>query len=64
MKNKIGFNLVFAIIAFPIGVALSRDTDFQTFTFKKPVLDSLYLIVFIILMILTFKKKKEKENQQ
>lgn len=64
MKNKIGFNLVFAIIAFPIGLALFRDIDFETFTFKKKVLDSLYLVTFIVLLVLTFKKATKQSNQK
>ena len=59
MKNKIGFNIIFAIIAFPIALALSKDISFNPFTFKKPALDILYLIVFMVLMILIFKKKKK-----
>ena len=63
MKDKIGFNIIFAIIAFPIGLALFKDTDFDAFTFRKPALDSFYLIVFIACIILTFKKgKKETEK--
>ena len=57
MKNKIGFNIFFAILAFIIGLALFRQFDFNTFTFKKTVLGILYLISFIILIYLTFKKK-------
>jgi hypothetical protein len=57
MKNKIGFNLLFALIAFPIGLALFREFDFETFTFKKPALGILYLVTFIALIYLTFKKK-------
>ncbi|MBP4140391.1 hypothetical protein MW871_07820 [Flavobacterium sp. I-SCBP12n] len=60
MKNKINFNIVFAIIAFPIGLALYKHTDFATFTFKKPALDWLFLITFIICIFLTFKKKNKK----
>lgn len=62
MKDKLGFNLIFAIIAFPIGLALLKDTDFDSWTFKKPALDILYLIVFIALIFLIFKKKKEKSK--
>ena len=60
MKNKIGFNIIFAIIAFPIALALSKDISFNPLTFKKPALDILYLIVFMVLMILIFKKKKKE----
>jgi len=63
MKNKIGFNIIFVIIAFPIGLALSKDTDLNNFTFRKPALDTLYLIVFIVLIILTFKKKKKETEK-
>lgn len=62
MKAKIGFNLIFAIIAFPIGLALLRDTDFESLTFRKPALDILYLLVFITLLFLMFRKKKEKSE--
>ena len=60
MKDKIGFNIIFVILAFPIGLALFKDTDFNTFSFRKPALDTLYLIAFIVLIILTFKKKANK----
>ncbi|REA64469.1 hypothetical protein DSL64_02665 [Dyadobacter luteus] len=60
MKDKIGFNIVFALIAFPIGLALSREFDFQTYTFRKPALGWLYLIVFIVSIVLTFKKQSKK----
>lgn len=62
MKNKIGFNIGFALIAFILGLALLREFDFQNFSFRKQFLGSLYLIVFIISIFLTFKKKKETEK--
>lgn len=58
MKNKIGFNLVFALIAFPIGLALLREFDFQTFTFKKTALGILYLITFIACVFFMLRKNK------
>ena len=63
MKDKIGFNIIFAIIAFPIGLALSKDIDFNTFTFRKPALDTLYLVVFIMCIILAFNKKKKPSEK-
>lgn len=57
MKNKIGFNIIFAMLAFPIGLALSREFDFQNFEFRKPALGFLYLFTFIITVILIFKKR-------
>lgn len=60
MKKKFGFNLAFAIIAFPIGIALFRDIDFASFSFKQPVLNSLYLVTFLFLLFFTFKKDNSK----
>ena len=62
MKDKIGFNLVFAILAFPIGLALFKDINFETFTFKKPALDTLYLITFCGMIFLMLKKKEKKTD--
>ena len=63
MKNKIGFNFGFALLAFPIGLALLREFDFQTFTFKKTALGILYLITFIFCIILMLKKKKQETEK-
>jgi len=63
MKNKIGFNLVFAMMAFVLGLGLLREFDFENFIFRKKVLGFLYLIVFIISVFLTFKKKKETDGK-
>ncbi len=60
VKKKFGFNLVFAIIAFSIGLALLRDFDFASFTFKQPVLNSLYLVTFLFLLFFTFRKDNGK----
>ncbi|MCM5528394.1 hypothetical protein [Parasegetibacter sp. NRK P23] len=62
MKNNIGFNIVFALIAFPIGIALISDTDFSTFTFKKPALDAVYLITFVVAIFLMLKKNKREQG--
>jgi hypothetical protein len=59
MKNKIGFNLVFALLAFPIGLALYREFDFQTFTFRKTALGIVYLITFMATIFLMLKKNKK-----
>ena len=62
MKNKIGFNISFALLAFPLGLALFREFDFQTFAFKKTALGILYLITFLVCIFLTFKKKPENKR--
>jgi hypothetical protein len=57
MKNKIGFNILPALLAFVLALSLNREFDFKTFTFRKPALGILYLVTFILLLIFTFKKK-------
>lgn len=64
MKNKIGFNVVFALLAFPIGLALSREFDFQTFTFKKTALGILYLVTFVACIVLTFRKREKNAQEK
>lgn len=63
MKDKIGFNIGFAMLAFPIGLALFREFDFQTFTFKKTALGILYLVTFIFCIIFMLKKKKQEPEK-
>jgi hypothetical protein len=59
MKNKIGFNIVFAMLAFPLGIALLREFDFETYKFKKTALGVLYLITFVVCIFLMLKKKQQ-----
>lgn len=63
MKYKIGFNISFALLAFPIGLALVREFDFQTFNFKKPALGFLYLITFIVCLFLMLKRKTQQPEK-
>jgi len=63
MKDKIGFNIIYALIAFPIGLALYKDTDFNTFSFRKPILDIFYLLIFLALIFFTFKKKNKETTK-
>lgn len=62
MKNKIGFNLIFALISFPIGLALFKEFDFETYSFKNLGLGVIYLITFIGTVFMTFKKKESRNN--
>ena len=48
MENKNGINLFFALIAFTLGLTLVKHIDFKNLTLKEPVLDILYIIVFVI----------------
>lgn len=63
MKDKIGFNFFFAMISFTLGLALLREFDFHTFTFRKTALGILYLLVFIVSTYVTFKKKTKKTEE-
>ncbi len=58
MKNKIGFKIIFELIAFPIGIALLREFNFQYFTFKNTALGIIYLVTFIFCIFFMLKKKK------
>ena len=63
MRNKIGFNLVFAMLAFPMGLALFREFDFETLTFKKTALGILYLATFIFCIFFMLKKKDQQPEK-
>ncbi len=60
MKNKLGFNFFFAMIAFTLGLALIREFDFRTLKFNNTLLGILYLVVFIISVYLIFKSENNK----
>ena len=51
MENKKGINLFFAMIAFVLGLTLFRHLDTETWQFKDPVMDILYLIVLYIHLV-------------
>lgn len=63
MDNKKGVNWIFVFIAFTLGLTLIKHIDFKNLTLKEPVLDILYIVVFIIsiyLIIKDLKKRPEK----
>lgn len=63
MDNKKGMNWFFVFIAFTLGLTLVKHIDFKNLTLKEPVLDVLYIVVFIIsiyLIIKDLKKTTEK----
>ncbi len=45
MENRKGLNFFFVVIALILGSALWKQFDFDTFTFDKPALAALYIIV-------------------
>jgi nicotinamide riboside transporter PnuC len=63
MESKKGINFFFAFIAVILGWTLFKHLDFQNLKLKEPVLDILYLVVFVIsiyLLIKDYKKRPEK----
>ncbi len=63
MDSKKGMNWFFAFIAFTLGLTLIKHIDFKNLTLKEPVLDILYIIVFVIsiyVIIKDLKKTTEK----
>ena len=61
MENKKGINCFFAFIAFTLGLTLFKHIDFATFTLKDPVMDILYLIVFVLSIYFMVKGKNQPE---
>ena len=58
MKNKFGFNIIFAILAFPIAIALYKCFNFVTLKFEKPLLGFTYLFIFLALIYFMLKTQK------
>lgn len=55
MENKKGINFFFALIAFTLGLTLFKHIDFKNLSLKDPILDILYIIVFVISIYLLIK---------
>jgi hypothetical protein len=63
MDNKKGMNWFFSFIAFTAGLTLIKHIDYKSLTLKEPILDILYIVVFIIsiyLIIKDLRKTTEK----
>jgi len=63
MRLKKGLNFFFAIIAIIVGTKLYSHFDFQTSTFEKPAIDTLYgvtLALSIFVLIKDFIKKPKE----
>ncbi len=59
MTSKKGINLFFVLIAFTLGLTLVKHIDFKNLTLKDPVLDILYIIVFVISIYFIIKDYKK-----
>lgn len=63
MESKKQLNLFFLFIAIILGWTLFKHFDFKNVTFKDPVMDVLYFIVFavsIYWLVKDLKKQGEK----
>jgi len=58
MSNK-NLSFPFIVVAIILGITIYKDFDFNTFTFKETWLDILYVITFIYVLVILFKKKKK-----
>jgi hypothetical protein len=63
MDIKKGMNWFFAFIAFTLGLTLIKHIDFKNLTFKEPVLDILYIVVFVISIYIIIKDLKKKTDK-
>lgn len=61
MSNR-NLNVPFIMFAIILGVTIYKDFDFQTLTFEETWLDVVYIITFIYVLVLLFKKKKKKAD--
>jgi nicotinamide riboside transporter PnuC len=61
-NNKKEVNWFFVIIIFIIGLALMKDISFKPFALKKPALDTLYIIIFLIALGLVLKDLFKKSS--
>lgn len=62
MNNKKGGNFLLLIIAIISGGKVYKHFDFENLKFQKPVLDIIYLIVFVVSIVLFFKGYFEKKD--
>jgi membrane protein DedA with SNARE-associated domain len=63
MENKKIPSFAFGIIAIILGWTLIKHFNFENFSFQKPLLDALYLIVFVFsiyALIKNYRNRTEK----
>jgi hypothetical protein len=63
MENKKIPTFTFGIVAIILGSALLKHFDFENLEFQKPLLDALYLIVFVFsiyALVKNYKNRTEK----
>lgn len=63
MDSKKGMNWFFAFFAFTLGLTLIKHIDFKNLTLKEPVLDILYIVVFVIINLHYYKRLEETNRK-
>ncbi len=63
MDNKKGINFGMVIIAFILGMAIFKHFNFETYSFKKPALDTVYIIAFLGALYFIFKDYFKREKK-
>ena len=63
MENKKIPSFVFYVCAIILGWKLIKHFDFENIKFEKPMLDALYLIVFIFSIYAIVKSRKKQTEK-
>ncbi|MDR6843735.1 hypothetical protein [Flavobacterium granuli] len=63
MENKKIPSFAFGVVAIILGWTLVKHFDFEDFSFQKPLLDALYLIVFVFSIYALIKNKKNRAEK-
>ena len=62
MGNKKGVNLTWLLIALMLGITLFKHFNFQTFSFRMPVLDIIFLITLVVTIYFIIKDFKNRSK--
>ncbi|WP_281635819.1 hypothetical protein [Flavobacterium marginilacus] len=63
MENKKIPSFAFAIVAIILGSALFKHFNFEDMSFQKPLLDALYLIIFVFSIYALIKSRKNRTEK-
>ena len=63
MENKKIPSFAFGVVAVILGWTLVKHFDFEDLSFQKPILDALYLIIFVFSIYALIKNKKNRAEK-
>lgn len=63
MENKKIPSFVFGVVAVILGWTLIKHFDYKNLSFQKPLLDALYLIVFVFTIYALLKNNKKRTEK-